>query len=257
MKPRIAVTRAAGNNGALNEALMRLGAVPVEAPLITYEPVASADLDKACERVAAGIYAAIAFTSPEGVRALSRLAPALSQATTPVLIAAVGPATRRALSERGIETQLSPPHSEPASAVALLNIWPVSPSRERVLLPRSDLARPMLPTGMRERGWVVDELTVYRTVPVVQTPQLSQALSIPNVDAVILASPSTVRSFARIDGATRIPVACIGNPTETEARALGFDTVVVASATNPHSLAVAAVTAANTSHGNAARQQET
>ena len=100
----------------------------------------------------------------------------------------------------------------------------------RVLLPRAEEARPVLPDELRKMGAVVDEITVYRTVPVTErAAELIEALRSGEVDLVTFTSSSTVKNFKALLPAAEfeklmrpVTVASIGPITTDTARKLGF-----------------------------------
>ena len=157
---RIVVTRArAGERAAAR--LEQLGAEVIELPSIALEPVAFSlpALDR---------YAWLVFTSANGVDAFfdRGLAPAGldARALAPVRVAAIGPGTADAIAHHGVRADLVPPRFV---AESLLEAFP-DPERAgaRVLIARAESARDVLPEGLAERGYEVDVLAVYRTVPV-------------------------------------------------------------------------------------------
>jgi len=94
---------------------------------------------------------------------------------------------------------------------ALAGAWPRG---LRVLHPRGDLSGPTS-EGLRARGFIVVDPVVYRTVALPpRTP--------PPGEAVLLASPSAVHAWARVDDGRKLIVA-IGRTTASAAHAAGLD----------------------------------
>jgi porphobilinogen synthase len=141
--------------------------------------------------------------------------------------AAVGEATARALRERGINVDVVPAQ---ASGVALAAAIPEVKGK-RIALVRASHADPDLPSALRERGAVVDEVRAYETVegPAESAPALQQALREEDVAAVVFASGSAVRGFVKLGGGANLPAITIGPRTSAAARQAGF--VVAAEAT--------------------------
>jgi len=144
-------------------------------------------------------------------------------------LAAIGPATARALRRRGLrpDAVASEATSEGLSAALCGRIG----RGDRVLLPRTDIGRDVLPGALRRRGAAVDEVTVYRTVPArgPGVARLRRALARGAVDAVAFASAQTVRSFAAAVGrqalrrmSPSVRVAAIGPVTASACRAAGL-----------------------------------
>jgi uroporphyrinogen-III synthase len=94
-------------------------------------------------------------------------------------------------------------------------------------LPRADLGRPETPEALRAAGALVDEVTVYHTIPAAPDPAGLAGLEA-GVDAVTFTSPSTFTNFVALlgDRAGRLlagaAVACIGPVTSAAVRAAGF-----------------------------------
>jgi uroporphyrinogen-III synthase len=112
----------------------------------------------------------------------------------------------------------------------------------RVLLPQAAEATPLLADKLREGGFAVEAAVLYKTVPIVNLsaehePGL-ELLRAQGLDAIAFASGSAARGFVRLVGHSSIAlfvnpravrVACIGESTAVEARALGFPVAAVGS----------------------------
>lgn len=105
---------------------------------------------------------------------------------------------------------------------------------ERILFPKGNLARDVIPVKLREFGVFLDELIVYGTkVNVEKKQELITALKLGEVNIITFTSPSTVDSFVRLLEGTnwrewtkKCTIACIGPITEKEAN-LYFSHVIV------------------------------
>jgi uroporphyrinogen-III synthase len=251
----VAVTRATSQASELVIALEALGATVVAFPVIAFEDVAFAvppDL---------GSYEWIVFTSANGVR---RFFEALSagpdsgaggsggSTDTPSVtgsawrVAAIGPGTARALTERGIRVDLVP---DRFVAEALLAAFP-RPSRAtspqgppaRVLIPRAVVARDILPEGLAALGYEVEVLAVYRTVAGRPSPDALEAIASGRFDAVTFTSASTVTGWRDTLAATLgwpLPeshprTVSIGPITSAAVKGLGL---LVDREASPHTLA--------------------
>ncbi|MDZ4828116.1 MAG: uroporphyrinogen-III C-methyltransferase [Actinomycetota bacterium] len=214
---RIVVTRAREQASGLRTQLEALGAEVVELPAIVLEPIEFAVPDL-------GGFEWIVFTSANGVTAffgaLDRSGRD-ARALHPVRVAAIGPGTADALATRGVRADLVP---ERFVAESLLDAFP-APARAGagVLLPRAEVARNVLPEGLREAGYEVDVLAVYRTVAAAPDPgELERART---ADAVTFTSSSTVTNFCDLVGdlsGAQPLVVSIGPVTSTTARARGL-----------------------------------
>jgi uroporphyrinogen-III synthase len=199
-RPRVAVTRAAGQAEPLAGRLEALGCEVVRWPLI--ETVRLGD-----DPIDAGSYDWLVVTSPNGARELVR-----RLVSRPRRLAAIGPGTAAVLREHGLEPDLVPRVSTQEGLLAEL---PSGPGR--VLVTTAEGARRLLAD---ELG--ADFLPLYRTR--LLTPETT-----PDVDVVLLASPSAAHALA---GTTlRAPVVAIGPQTAAAARELGLE---VASAAESH-----------------------
>jgi uroporphyrinogen-III synthase len=234
---RVVVTRTRTQAPTLVDRLERLGAVVVELPVIAVVDPADggAALDGAAHRLVSGAYQWVAVTS---ANAVSRLVSALDHRPVPSTVrwAAVGAATARALAEAGLEVDLVPAVSvSEALAEAfppVAGVGPVSSGRpsERgpepsgtVLFPRAETVRGTLATGLRAKGWVVDEVVAYRTVASVPAPEAVDAARL--ADAITFTSSSTVEHALELLGTDGLPpvVVSIGPVTSDSARAAGVE----------------------------------
>jgi uroporphyrinogen-III synthase len=233
---RIVNTRAAHQAAALDEILRAHGAVPLDYPCIEIAPPADhAPLDGSLRDLAAGRYAWLVLTSVNTVIAVSRRLDVLGMRLggRAFQTAAIGPATRDAAREHlGLETRVVP---EKFVAESLGEALPVQPG-ERVLLPESEIARPVLAGILRERGAEVTVVTAYRTSRGSGGDNVPGLIAQGMIDAVTFTSSSTVTNFLERIGREGGPVAralevcaaCIGPVTADIARQSGFTSVVVA-----------------------------
>ncbi|MGI9577538.1 MAG: uroporphyrinogen-III synthase, partial [Microthrixaceae bacterium] len=113
-------------------------------------------------------------------------------------------------------------------AESLLEVFPepgAAPGGARVLLPRAEVARDVLPEGLTAMGWEVDIVDAYRTVAAVPTEE--ERRRIDSADAVMFASSSAVKNWVSAMGSTVPPVvAAIGPITASTARELGMEVSV-------------------------------
>jgi len=226
---RVLVTRTRSQASELAEGLRRAGAVPVEVPLI--EVTDPLDGGAALRRCAAalGSYDWVVLTSPNGAgRLLSAVAHEGldARAFGTARVAAIGPGTAKVLGESGIRADLVP---ERFVAESLLDALPSRPGGGgRVLLARAEVARDVLPAGLRDKGWVVDVVDAYRTVAARIDDAQREAIA--EAEVVTFTSSSTVERFLELVGAAAVPpvVACIGPVTAATARENGLSVDVEA-----------------------------
>ena len=232
----IIVTRARAQASDLIRRLSDLGAQCHEFP--TIRVVAPDDwqpLDKALNRLAD--YQWLIFTSVNGVRYFFERLFALDKdvrALHHIKTAAIGPVTAAELLARGLKTDILPETYRAESVVEAFKSAPLQNSR--VLLPRAEEARPILPDELKKMGAQVDEITVYRTIPVTESSgHLIEALQATSIDMVTFTSSSTVRNFRSLLPDDRfqelmrsVAVASIGPITSDTASELGFTVDVTA-----------------------------
>ncbi|MBB2923466.1 uroporphyrinogen-III synthase [Cellulomonas cellasea] len=270
---RVLVPRADDGADPLVIALTAAGAEPVPVALIqTVPPEDPTDLDDLLLALGSGWYTWLAITSAAAVPVLvdraEEVGTPLAELVQGTRVAAVGPATARALRAEGVEVDLVP--SGASSAATLLAVWPALPSRAvdvpdahapdahapdahatehdpgRVLVPHADLAAPTLTTGLRARGWEVDDVVAYRTVRGPDPdPQVHEDWTAGRVDAVLLTSGSTARNLLDLLGEPPAGtlVCCIGPSTAAEAHRLGLRVDAVAEEQTPAGLVAALVRA--------------
>jgi len=211
----VVVTRARAQASTLVARLRELGAETVEVPSIRIDDPADggAALRDAIAR--RGTYDWVVVTSPNGAdRLLAAMRDARDLGTASV--AAIGPGTAAALRAGNVVADLVP---ERFVAEGLLEVFPEGPGR--VLIARAAEARDVLPEGLRERGFEVDVVEAYRTVP--GRPTEAEQAAVAAADVVTFTSSSTVRNFLAVVGDVVPPVvACIGPVTADTARELGL-----------------------------------
>jgi uroporphyrinogen-III synthase len=179
-------------------------------PLIAYEPG-----EPMPPELARGEIDWLVVTSVRTVEALGEVAVSTK-------IVAVGESTAAALRAAGYPVSFVP---RDHSSRGIVDEWPGAATESRVLLPASNLADPGLAAALRSRGLVVTTVVAYRTVPV-EVPPEGRA----PVDWILVTSGSVARQVAAqlapLPPGTR--VACIGERTAAEARALGLPVAAVA-----------------------------
>lgn len=230
-RKRILVTRPRQQAHALLDRLAGLGAVPVAFPVIAVAPVEDpAPLDAAIASLDA--FQWVIFTSANGVEAFwERLAAGGKdgRALAGIKVAAIGPVTRQALLERGVEPCFVPQEYVAEAIVAGMG----DVNGQRILLPRADIARQALADELQKRGALPTELASYRTQAVRPAPAALAELRA-GVDVVTFTSSSTVRSFVQILEqedirlSSQTVIACIGPITATTACQLGLRVDLVA-----------------------------
>lgn len=250
----ILVTRARHQAGRLSAELCAAGAEVVEIPAIAMAPPESWEpLDRALSNLSQ--YRWLILTSANAVEALSSRMAELqigTQKLAHLQIAAVGPATAKALRERGLAVAITPAEYVAESLVEALGD---RTRGERVLLARAAVARDVIPDALRAGGATVDVADAYRTVIppdsvtairtlFAQRTFFAEKAGIP--DAATFTSSSTVTNFlallaeAGLQRPQGLRAVSIGPVTSRTLRENGWEPAAEA---DPHNLAglVAAV----------------
>ncbi len=215
------ITRAAEQVAPLARRLIAVGAVPIVMPLI--EIVDPSDGGVALHAALARLpeFDWLVVTSPNGA---ARVAPALAVHGAPrPNIAAVGTTTEVAL---GVPADLVPQRQ---LAAGLLAEFPAGCGR--VLIAQAESADPHLAQGLVERGWSVEAVAAYRTVPTRTSSASNSALllAVLAADAVLFASGSAVRAWIDVLGDATPPVViAIGPATAEVAQRLGLKVSAIA-----------------------------
>lgn len=219
---RVVVTRARHQASGLSVRLRGLGAEPVEVPTIEIADPADGGEALAAAAASVGDYDWVCLTSPN---AAGRFLACLHDARDlgGVRVAAIGPGTAAALAGAGIVADLLP---ERSVAEGLVDAFAAGPGR--VLLPQAAAARPVLAAGLAAKGWTVDVVHAYRTVPATPSPELLARAA--KADAIAFTSASTVTSYLAAAGPGAVPpvVACIGPVTTAAAESEGLTVTVTA-----------------------------
>ena len=229
---RIVVTRAQPHTRAMADALRARGAEAIELACIAFEPPTQpARLAQAAADV--GSYDWVVFTSP---RAVERFFVYLHDARSlgEAKVAAIGPSTADALAQHNVVADLLPTQYVAESLLeALLEQSEAVGQAEvdkatRVLIPRAETARDVLPDGLAAAGWEVDVVSAYRTV--VPAPHSDAVALLAEAEVVAFTSSSTVNNFLDTYGVEALPevVAVIGPVTAAALRERGVDVAVEA-----------------------------
>lgn len=232
---RVLVTRAAEQAAGFSEQLQQRGAVVVECPTISLMPPESwQPVDEALKNLTGFNW--LILTSVNGVRFFIGRMQALGMHLSLLQgckVCAVGPKTAEELHGFGIIPDMLPEQFTGEGVVKAFE----QPDLHgmRVLFPKADGARDLIPQQLRAQGAVVVDPVVYRNVIPSELPETArQALEQQQLDAVVFSSPSTMRNLAVLLGGMNrleevlqgVTVASIGPVTTTACRELGLTVTV-------------------------------
>lgn len=193
----VLVTRAQSQASGLASTLEELGAEVIQTPVIRIESLAdSAEMRGAVRR--AGEFDWLVFTSVNGVDAFRKTL-ALEDLDVRVLagvkLAAIGEPTADRLREIGLRVDLVPKRFVAEGLLEAFDaLGPMT--GKKFLIPRSEIARPLLVDGLRERNAEVHEVFAYRTVAGEDfADEVVDRLEAGEIDLVTFTSSSTVTNF--------------------------------------------------------------
>jgi uroporphyrinogen-III synthase len=199
---RVLVGRARHQASALSTGLRERGADVVEIPFIEIrKPRSYQGLDAALKNLRG--YDWLILTSVNGVEALwARLSKLRLAKSKPrhLKIAAIGPATKKAIEQRGMKVDVVPKQ--------YIAEWVVKSVRrqvqgKRVLLARARVARDVIPRKLRKLGARVDVVEAYETVvPKKSQKRVRAVLRDParRPHYITFTSSSTVKNFVALLG---------------------------------------------------------
>jgi uroporphyrinogen-III synthase len=121
----------------------------------------------------------------------------------PLKVAAIGPATKKAIEKRGVMVDVVPDEYIAESVVKILR---KQVKGKRVLLVRAKVARDVIPRELRKAGAHVDVVEAYETlVPKSSRTRLCAALNSPSrrPDVITFTSSSSAKNFVQLLGARR------------------------------------------------------
>lgn len=227
---RIVVTRPIAQAQALRRALQGLGAEVLVMPTIRIADPSDPEPLREAAR-APRRFDWIIFTSANAVArfwAAMRELGVDERALTGVSVCAVGSATAAAVEREGGTVALVPPEYV-AESIAEALAAHGDLAGKRVLLPRADGAREVLPEQLRRLGAEVVDVVAYETVSdSTAAGSLRKEIESGSVDLVTFTSSSTARHFAELvtrDLGSTV-VASIGPITSATVRELGWDVAV-------------------------------
>jgi uroporphyrinogen III methyltransferase/synthase len=200
-----AIACSSEKSSALISGLEAMGATALTLNVIALQPMPdNRDLDAALDQL--DRYDWIILSSTHGahffVRRLQERGIALKQERTPH-ICAIGPATRKTLEKCGLQVDLIPEEFVAEGILlALVNYYgnQRNLAGRRILLPRAQKARDLLPQALAAAGAVVDVVSCYRNVLGSVPENVVLKLKTAPPDLLVFTSSSAVKNFVTIMG---------------------------------------------------------
>jgi len=227
----ILVTRAADQAGEFSRMLAAKGAAVFECPTIKLiQPESWVELDREIDRLTTFDWTI--FTSANAVNFFFDRITAKGldcRAFGSCRICAVGPKTAALLAGKGIKADMIPADYKAEGVVAEFRKFELRD--KRILCPRADKARELIPQTLSEMGAVVTAPVAYRnTLPDTLPHNALLALEEQRIHCVTFTSSSTAENLAVMLGENRllrllqgVVVAAIGPVTARTCRELGLD----------------------------------
>jgi uroporphyrinogen III methyltransferase/synthase len=257
---RIVLTRAVEQTRELKARLEKMGAVVLLFPAVNFsEPTDTAELDRSINSL--NEFDWIVFTSANAVRFFAGRCRKLGVEPSNdgnFRCAAVGPATASAVAAEGFPVDHV---AREFIGSALASELSTMLNGRKVLLPRSERARPDLPAALKAVGAVVTEIVAYQTGRVgTIDPAVMQAIREAEVDVISFFSPSAIENMRAELGeevlsrlSAKAKMAAVGPTTAAALRGAGLSVSIQAPRATAESMAVAIATYFSTNAESKAR----
>lgn len=231
---RIIITRPKEQSRGFTEMLQIQGAEVIEFPTIEIVPPESyKEMDKALSSIEK--YDWIIFTSVNGVRPFFerlKINKKDIRELKGIKICAIGPRTAKEVEDYGLSLDLVPVEYRAESVIE--SIGKENIKGKKILIPRAEVAREILPEELRKMGADVDIIPAYRTLkPEAELDWIKKLFLDKKVSAITFTSSSTVKNFIDMFGKEAkellggVAVACIGPVTRKTAEELGIKTDIM------------------------------
>lgn len=229
----VLVTRTKEQAGKFSEKLRELGANVIEVPTIEIVPPESFEpLDEALENI--NRYDCLILTSVNGVKYFFERLKTLRKDVRilhGLKICAIGPATAKAIEEKGLFVDIMPEKYVAESVIERLKEFGIN--NKRFLLARAKIARDVIPDEIKKAGGQVDVIPVYETViPLQNRENLTKILEEKDINFITFTSSSTVKNFFELLGTLKLKentvFASIGPVTSKTLREKGYQPAVEA-----------------------------
>ncbi|MDY6862640.1 MAG: uroporphyrinogen-III synthase [Thermodesulfobacteriota bacterium] len=232
---RILITRSYYQAKELSDLIKNYGGVPIELPSIKIIPPSDwKDLDSALHNIKDYDY--LIFTSVNGVKhfflRFKKMGGKIIDLKD-LKVIAIGPKTAEAITSRGLTVSLMPQEYKAEGIIALFSKGEIE--GKKLLLPRSKIARKILPEKIKEYGGSIDVVEAYQTVASFESrKEIVSLLENKEIDIIVFTSSSTVKNFAKIlepygkfDLLEDLTIACIGPITAGTVREYGLKVEII------------------------------
>lgn len=234
---RVLVTRPVAQADALCECIAQAGGIAIRQPALAIEALHDVASQQRCQ--SAADYDWLIFISRNAVEYTRSCLPAPLAET--VKVAAIGQATASALSEAGIQVELTAKGAGTSESL-LTEPGLANMTGQRVLILRGEGGRERLAETLRGRGAQVDYANLYRRVrPVTSPGELSRLLDA-GIDILTIASGATMDNLLAMAAEEQrdirpLPLVVMSERLHALARERGFtDTVIIATETSDKGL---------------------
>ncbi len=231
---KVLVTRTRKQASTLVKLLEGEGAETVEFPTIEIiQPESWDELDRAIENLS--LYNWLIFTSVNGVEFFFERLKVKKKSTVEfkgVKIATIGEQTGRAVENLGLSVDIIP-HEFRAEGV-IESFKEIDIKGKRILIPRAEEAREILPVELQKMGSEVNVVTAYRTKKPdpERIEEVKEMFRGREIDVLTFASSSTAKNFLSIFGKDKelllkSTIACIGPITAEPLREIGIEPQII------------------------------
>lgn len=231
----ILVTRARSQASELAGKIEELGGEVIELPVIQMVPPTNSEpMERAIRSI--GDFDWILLTSTNGVAffGAKMREQGFEYADIQAKLGVVGPKTGELLKEWGRQPDLM---AKDYKAEGLLQaLEEILLPGDRVLIPRANIARPILPQKLKDWGVHVTEVDAYDTILATENVQeVVSFLQCKKIDIITFTSSSTVKNFLNLlkdypikELLMGVKIACIGPITAKTAEELGLQVDITA-----------------------------
>lgn len=196
----VLVTRSRAQSSSLVEKISDLGGHPIEVPTIKIEKIEN-NIELENEIININDYSYLVLTSKNGVEIFFDKLKEMnldSRALANVKVCAVGPATAKAISDRGINPDIVP--NKYIAEYLYEELKDKLTKEDKVLIPRAKNARDYLVDKIKGICEVKEVHTYESVIDTDMKDEVLELLEEENIDYITFASSSTVNNFIRIIG---------------------------------------------------------